>query len=320
MALSEAQREKRKSYLGSSDVAAVVGVDPFRNASDVWLDKSGRLKDRDSASKAADMGNDLEDAVLNMFERRTRISLKRSVFLTREDSGFPACANLDAGEYDGPNLRAVVEAKSTSLQDEWGDAVSAVPLRVEIQCQWQMWVGDCELAWVPVLLSQFGRFKFEVYQVERNEKLLGPVVERARWFWNHCVVEDNEPDDVPHLETLKRRSRGEIDDVISLPTEVAVAWNDLEGAKQRKVAAETDEEHYKAIVLKGLGDAAAGRLPDGRLITYKEQNGGRHCDFDLLEMELRALGQSSIYDKLVRKSRFPVLRIAKAKIRAKGMR
>ena len=43
MPATETQLEQRRSRLGSSDIAAILGVDTHKNAYDVWLDKTGKL-------------------------------------------------------------------------------------------------------------------------------------------------------------------------------------------------------------------------------------------------------------------------------------
>ena len=43
MAITAKQLEQRKTRLGSSDIAALFGLDPFKNAHDVYLAKTGKL-------------------------------------------------------------------------------------------------------------------------------------------------------------------------------------------------------------------------------------------------------------------------------------
>lgn len=334
MAITESQRAQRKGYIGSSDVGAICGLSQFANAYDIWLDKTGRLNG-DKSSVAADLGTDMEIAILNMFDRRMNRTTERNIFFSREE-GFPACANLDGALFDPGTLvdvengdvrdgtlyvrdiptgkiNAVVEAKSTSMQDEWGDRTGDVPLRVICQTQWQMWVADAPLAYVPVLFPDFRRFRLEVYRVERNDELIEELVHRARIFWTQNVLKDVPPDSViPHLETLKRVGR-EPQSTVALGDEAAEILQALETAKAQRKAVEQAVEQHQAELLALLCDAEAGRLPDGSQITYLEQNGGRHCDFDLLLAELQSIGAEQIYEKLVSVPRFRVLRHRKAK-------
>lgn len=43
MPITQKQREFRRSHIGSSDIAAILGKDPYKTAYDVWLDKTGQL-------------------------------------------------------------------------------------------------------------------------------------------------------------------------------------------------------------------------------------------------------------------------------------
>jgi predicted phage-related endonuclease len=343
--ITEEQREQRKHFIGSSDVACLVGVDPWRNAGDLWLEKTERLSG-DKSSVAADLGTDMEGAILNMFDRRMNSRTIRNLFLSRIDVGFPACANLDGAivgdtrlwlegvppsvqapysyniAYEGKELTAfseaplslfaVVEAKSTSQQDEWNEHTGEVPLRVLCQTQWQMWISGAPLAWVPALFPDFGRFRLEVYRVERNEQLIEELIYRAGRFWNDCVVNDTPPSLVtPHLETLKRMRR-EPASVVKLGEDAEDVLGRLEIAKAVIKQAEKEREQAQAKLIAMLGDAEAGSLPDGSQVTYLEQNGVKSCDWELLEVELRALGKFEIYERLVRQARFRVLRHKKA--------
>ncbi len=41
MPITNRQRKLRQDHIGSSDMAAILGVDPWRTAYDVWLEKTG---------------------------------------------------------------------------------------------------------------------------------------------------------------------------------------------------------------------------------------------------------------------------------------
>ena len=61
MALTEVQRAARRHHLGSSDAAAILGLDPWRNAGDVYWSKV--LDTADEESTAMRAGNLLEGAI-----------------------------------------------------------------------------------------------------------------------------------------------------------------------------------------------------------------------------------------------------------------
>ena len=40
MPITELQRQRRRKHIGSSDVAAILNMDQFRNSADVWISKT----------------------------------------------------------------------------------------------------------------------------------------------------------------------------------------------------------------------------------------------------------------------------------------
>jgi predicted phage-related endonuclease len=92
MPITNEIRERRRRFLGSSDISAIIGVNQYRNAGDLWLDKTGRLTD-DKGSTASRSGQHLEEAALRMFEEERGVKLARDIWL---DDGEFFCANLDA--------------------------------------------------------------------------------------------------------------------------------------------------------------------------------------------------------------------------------
>lgn len=93
MAITEAQREQRKKYLGSSDAPILAGCGyGGRTIADLYLDKTNRLVD-DPGNEATDRGVALEPVALDLFEKKQGARLLRNALLTRE-AYF--CANLDA--------------------------------------------------------------------------------------------------------------------------------------------------------------------------------------------------------------------------------
>jgi predicted phage-related endonuclease len=349
MAITEIQREARKKYVGSSDISALVGADEFRNASDVWLEKTGRL-DEDKNSEAADSGNDLEDAIIRMCSRRIGrpIVTGAEILPTFYDPNGIFCANLDGAVIKGDSyyeavgtpigIEAVVEAKSTGYREKWGDSIDDVPLNVICQVNWEMMHANCELGWIPVFFPGYKRVVHpEVYRANRSDSLILEMREVAERFWEYVVTDTPPPLDfseLAHVETLERRHRiqGEI---VSLSSTVEEAWLGMAKAKERISFLESDVDQYRRIILSALADSEAGRLSDGSLLTYFEQGGGKRADLGMLEMELADLVQlvgssmndnkdfevkarlEGLFEKVVRQPWFRVLRHKKSKIKAK---
>jgi predicted phage-related endonuclease len=314
MAITAEQREARKTCIGSSDTPALCGVgEPWGNIHDLWLEKTGKLEDR-PASEDCERGNDLEPVVLSWFERRMGVRLARNIELR---NGGIFGANLDAAItsdiIDLHPIKAVVEAKTTTDGDEWGEGIEDVPLRVFVQVQHQMMVAECAIAYIPVLIPKYREFHFEAYQVQRHDGLIAQIRERGEWFWEKHVLRDIPPPAVmPHLETIKRIRR-EPTSKIALDGEALAAWTLMENLKATRKELDEGIEATYSQILSMLGQAEAGELEDGSMLTYLEQNGQRTCDWTLLEMRLREIGHAEIFSELVKQGRHRVLRLKRAK-------
>ena len=67
----------RRQGIGGSDVAAIIGISPFRTARDIYYDKLGIAAVEEDKGNwvALEMGNLLEDLVAKIFERRTGLEI-----------------------------------------------------------------------------------------------------------------------------------------------------------------------------------------------------------------------------------------------------
>lgn len=327
----------RRSVVGASDIGAIIGVNERKNAGDVWLEKTGRMPDAE-ATEAINRGVALEPYVLDLFEMETGKKLIRNIRARHDDV---CVATLDAAipkpnaavpialvndshsviysvgtdRNIGGYLEAPIEAKTTNFGRDWNREPGEVPINVLIQVSYQiLCVGEhCQYGMAPALIPEFQRFKFvtPVPIIKRNDELLEELKIAAHEFMNYVRRDVQPPNATPHIESLKRIRR-EPESVMSLGPEAEEAWESFAAASEKRKGAEADEVEYKRRVLAILGDAEAGRLPDGRLISFLEQNGHRVCDFDALKFELEKIEAAHLYNELVKQGRHRVLRIKAA--------
>ena len=66
----------RKQGIGGSDVAAILGISPFRTARDLYYDKLGIAVENDESNWVGmEMGNLLEPLVARIFEKKTGLKV-----------------------------------------------------------------------------------------------------------------------------------------------------------------------------------------------------------------------------------------------------
>ncbi len=287
MPITEEQRERRRMTLGSSDMAAVLGVDPFgRNAGDVFLEKTEDLKPLPAKQWLA-AGNYFEDGLLDWATEKLG-PLRRNQ--QGRDIISYLTANTDAVVI---STEAPVEGKVYGLfgplSEAWGDeGTDQVPAHVIIQAHVHMICteGNTPKCHVPTFLCGRG---FCMFEVEADEALCCYIRETAKQFWEENVIPKVAPSmSVPHIETLKRRKR--VSGVraaipVGLIGEYELATADAKASKQHR-----DECH--AALVAGLGGCEWGEDEDGRFATYLEQS-ARKADPD----KLRAAGLFNEYSK-----------------------
>lgn len=264
MPITPAQRERRKHHIGSSDMAAILGLDPKRNAYDVFLEKKGRIEEQ-PASAAMVAGTNFEDGVLR-FAQQELGDLRRNVYRS-----FPAA-------YLGSNIDALlkkvgepVEAKTAGLYgplaEQWGEAgTDEVPERVIVQTHVHMICTDRPVCHVPAFIGGRG---FQMYRVDRSDDLKAVILERATIFWERHVLRDVPPDDcIPSLDLVKR-CRRQPNKTIFLPLSLRDQW---EQAKAIEAEAVKNRKAAEAALLAAMGDAEAADFGDGgKVLTYMEQ-------------------------------------------------
>jgi len=248
--LTTTQLEIRKKSIGSSDMAAILGISKWKTGYDVWLEKTGKLLDQTAKdlSDAADAGNRFEKAVLAWASIELG-KLRRNVYMVAPDK-LPIHAFVDAVVIENGNP---VEAKTGGLfgplWGEWGEPGSGdVPEPYIIQAHLEMLCSEREICHMPAFLGGRG---FQLYHVPLNKDIMDIIEERAVDFWeNHVVKDIPPPDTAPSLPIMSRvnRTPGKR---VRVSSKSIIAWK--QAAEVRKNA-EEHEELFKAKMLAELGD------------------------------------------------------------------
>jgi hypothetical protein len=164
--------------------------------------------------------------------------------------------------------RCVVEAKTTSLSDEWGDpGTDQVPEAVVAQVSWQLALTGLEFALVPVLFTGLRR-DLQLYRVPRSEELIQELLRLGEdWWCRHVYERQPVPPEPPSLDVLKRIRRQPGTRVVIDPG-LVLAKRETGLALS---AAKKADDLAKAALIAALGEAEAGTDAEGReLVTYLE--------------------------------------------------
>ncbi|MCP1176236.1 MULTISPECIES: YqaJ viral recombinase family protein [Bacillus] len=178
--------QARTQGIGGSDVSAIAGLNKWKSAVQVFLEKTQAIEKEDIQSEAAYFGNVLEEVVAKEFAKRTDLKVQRRNAILQHPEYPWMLANVDrliVGEKIG------LECKTASeyLKKEWED--EEVPAAYLLQCQHYMAVTGYEAWWIAVLI---GGNKFVHKKIERDEELIQYLIDIEKDFWLNNV-EKNEP-------------------------------------------------------------------------------------------------------------------------------
>ncbi|WP_232442744.1 YqaJ viral recombinase family nuclease [Burkholderia ubonensis] len=195
----------RRTDIGGSDAAAAVGLNPYMSALELWLDKTRRADglprpDPDDTTSPTYWGTLLEPIVAASYTKQTGSRVRRVNAVLRHPTVPFMLANIDR-EIVGARDVQVLECKTAG---EFGARLwrDGVPEYVQIQVQHQLAVTGKSAAHVAVLLCGQA---LEVHRIERDDALIGWLIELEARFWR--FVETDTPPPADGSESADRALR-----------------------------------------------------------------------------------------------------------------
>ena len=178
--------ELRKKYIGGSDAAAVVGLNPYSSPYSLWAEKTGRVAGFEG-NITTKVGAYLEDLVAEMFTDETGKKVRRQNRMIVNDDYPWACADVDRliiGE------DAILEIKTTnSLGNMRMLRNGEYPTQYYCQMTHYLAVTGAKKAYLAVLINCR---EFKWFELERDEDEIRALMEEERKFWE-LVQTDTPP-------------------------------------------------------------------------------------------------------------------------------
>jgi putative phage-type endonuclease len=183
--------EERRTGIGGSEAAAIVGMSKWATPYSVYMDKLGLLPEKED-SEAMRQGRDLEEYVAARFTEQTGKKVQRCNFMIRNPKWPFALADIDR-RVVGEN--AVLECKTTSSLDLREFNGVEFPERYYVQCVHYMAVTGAERCYLAVLVLGRGFF---VYTLERDPAEIAALMAAEAEFWEK--VERRTPPEITGAE------------------------------------------------------------------------------------------------------------------------
>ncbi len=261
--------EHRKGGIGSSEVASILGLNPYQTPYQLWRQKKG-LDPQKEETFAMKAGHYLEDAVTMFWADETgREVIKASAgdwLYVNKDKEFlrvsPDRTFWIPGLPKNNQNKGILECKTTQMTIDADD----LPKHWFCQVQYQLGVSEFEqgsLAWLSA-----GR-EFGYKDIALVPDFYGWMIEEVERFWVDNIIGGQEPESTSVADVITKYSRHTDGKIIEVTEDILQAYTDLKEVRAQLSLLETKKEELEEKLKLGFGDAEAISYGGQTLATWK---------------------------------------------------
>ena len=259
--------EQRKHGVGGSEVAAIMGLPPWKTATQLWLEKTGRIEPADLSEKPyVAFGTIMEPVIGDWYREKFPDRTVRRVNAICKSLIRPwAQASLDYEVRDG-SVWGVLEIKTARTAADWQDGVPAYYLT---QIMHYMQVTNRPFADVAVFFRDTCEFK--CFRVDYDKEDGDAVKAAVDDFWRNYVMTGTMPQvvgtsgEAAALTDYYGKGDGDFKQLIDPDVDAAVsAYQD---AAEREKQAHADKTEAATKLIAAIGDAK-GIITDVAKVTW----------------------------------------------------
>jgi putative phage-type endonuclease len=258
----------RRDGIGASDAAAVLGVNPYSSALEVYADKVGLVDSDDDPSEYARWGKILEPFVLAELRTKepTRKVVRDGRLLRSRQRAWQMCT-LDGRQYRRRSRFAgLVEVKTTKF--DW----ERIPEDLWAQVQHQFAVSG--LRWGTFAVWNRTTCEFHYADVEPEPDYIDEIIARETEFWEALAQGIPPAPDGSESSARALRAMYPVEvqgKSIDLSPELEEVADRLEELKGEARGVDREKKDLEAQIKAAIGDAEEGLLPSGSRYTYRTQ-------------------------------------------------
>jgi len=268
----------RPHGIGGTDIAAILGLSPYKTPLEVWSQLVGDQSIYDKDLLHLRFGQHAESFIASEYERATLLKTHvypqtihhpEHIFMFGHVDRLVSEPHENAINIDGEiTSNRILECKTASAfnRTEWGDAgTDQIPATYLMQCAWYLAITRCQFADVAVLV---GNNDFRIYHVERDLELEDLLISHAIRFWTEHVLAKNppkpqSPDDAAilfpkHVDALQ----------VEASTEVLETYEKYRELLNQSQTIENECERLKTEILSYMGQAERLTAGNKTLATW----------------------------------------------------
>lgn len=268
----------RESGIGSSEVATIVGLNPWESPYQLWRRKIGidKPKEENFAMKA---GHYLEDAVARFWQDETGCEIiKRSAIdwlIVNTDKPYmrvsPDRTFWLNGLPKSASNKGILECKTTQMSIDADD----LPKHWFCQVQYQLGVAELRQGSLAWLCS--GR-EFGYKDLSLVPDFFGWLCEEVDRFWIDNIQGKKEPEAITVQDVLLKYNRHTNGKIIEITDEVYEAYLGLKQIKSEISALEDRKAELEEKIKLCFGDAEAVSYGGQTIATWKSPKPSQKFD------------------------------------------
>mgnify|MGYP003340849493 CR=1 FL=1 len=249
---------ERKNYLGGTDLAAIAGLNPYRTALDVYLDKTS--DDITCETNAAmRWGNLLEDVVAKAYSEDTGYAVEIEPNTIYHSEYKFLGANIDRWAYDlhpfksEMSTKHILECKTAGFTKgkEWGDSgTDQIPEPYLIQVAY--YAAICNVSKVDIAVLIGGQ-DFRIYTYNRNKDLEDKIIKIGINFWHNHIEKRIPPKCVNTKDTFNLFPQSHNCEIVA-ESNIMDKWEQLKSLKEEEVRIQSTIEKLKTDIQEFMRD------------------------------------------------------------------
>lgn len=292
-------RELRKKGITGSEIAAVVGLSPYKSPHDVWAEKIGLEDPQELGGENIERGIYLEPSLIRWTAERVKLtprhagtmqSEKHPLIIATPDailhsaSGTPKSKDdIDFNVKLTPVSVCEVKAPGPRTSSHWTDPTEkadGIPDYYYPQVCWEMAAAGLEKAVVGALVGG----SLWVYEIQQNQELLEVLTEAAEAFWENHILKEvpplvERPQDTKWIKAWNKKQS--TDELLRLDGDIerriAAIARDYAGIHAQIKTLEDQEKTLYGQIIEAIG-GRLGIAGNGWKATYKQAKAGSKLD------------------------------------------
>ncbi len=297
----------RNSYIGGSDIAAIMGISRWKTPLKLWAEKTGKIDTPDLSNvEAVEMGTKLEQFVADLFTDRTGKNVRKAPKVYQHPEYPYMVAHIDRLVTGTDEL---LECKTCSLfkKDEWDG--EEIPQEYILQVMWYLGITGRKVGHIAVLI---GGQSFKYKKIEFDKELFDLMVASAKTFWQHVqtdtpvAVMANDDDTLKELYNEHNEVFIELFPMDDKSTEATTVFEEkvahLQELKRELKEIDTEKKQIESEIKKLIKNNIGIKTPK-YIITWKFQNGQVIYDKEQMQAD-------GVYEKYASQAVNRVMRIA----------